>query len=109
MSIYETFTKRLKRSERAGKADVYQYDTLPQEFRVQVIHIWKKAIGPFRPSYSTPKPYLPYSTQTWIHVSETLSKERGVFCLDDPQDNPDIQCMNVTTLVRVACSGKMSL
>lgn len=28
--------------------DPYQYDTLPETFRMQVIHIWEKTIGAFK-------------------------------------------------------------
>jgi hypothetical protein len=29
MSIFETYTKRLRKREQAGQPDVYQYDDLP--------------------------------------------------------------------------------
>jgi hypothetical protein len=48
MAIYDLFSKRKKIREKEGQVDVYQYDSLPQPFRVQVVHIWNSAIGKFR-------------------------------------------------------------
>ncbi len=45
VGIYETFSKRLKKRERAGQPDVYQYDELPGELRVQINHVWNSSIG----------------------------------------------------------------
>jgi excisionase family DNA binding protein len=47
MPIYETFSKRRKRLESAGKQEIYQYDDLPQPFRVQVVHIWRESLGQY--------------------------------------------------------------
>lgn len=38
MKIYELFSKRQKRL-RGEVPDVYQYETIPPELRVQVVHI----------------------------------------------------------------------
>ena len=45
MSIFDTYSKRRKKVEKAGTPDVYQYDHLPEPLRVQVIHIWNDALG----------------------------------------------------------------
>ena len=42
------YSKRKKAAEKAGQEDVFQYDVLPEAFRVQVIHIWVDAIGSWR-------------------------------------------------------------
>ena len=42
--IYEIFSKRQKRL-RGEVPDVYQYETIPHELRVQVIYIWKDLGG----------------------------------------------------------------
>ena len=48
MPIYDIFSKRQKRL-RGEFPDVYQYETIPNELRVQVIHIWRDAFGaPYR-------------------------------------------------------------
>jgi hypothetical protein len=48
MGIYETFSKRMKRLAQAGQQDVYQYDELPETFRIKVAHIWESAIGHYK-------------------------------------------------------------
>jgi hypothetical protein len=45
MPILELFSKRKRKLESAGQAVIYQYDEIPKEFRNQVWHIWKNAIG----------------------------------------------------------------
>lgn len=40
VGIYETYSKRLEKRERAGQADAYQYNDLPQGLRVQLALIW---------------------------------------------------------------------
>ncbi len=44
MKDYELFSKRQKRL-RGEVPDVYQYETIPQELRVQVVHIWRDVLG----------------------------------------------------------------
>lgn len=39
MKMYEPFSKRQKRT-RGEVPDVYQYETIPPELRVQIVHIW---------------------------------------------------------------------
>lgn len=67
MGIYETYSKRLKKRERAGEADVYQYDDLPEPLRTQIVHIWVAAIGPH--------------PDMWKFIHDTLAREMGVFHL----------------------------
>jgi hypothetical protein len=93
--MYETFSKRQHDLERAGQPDVYQYDSLPQVFRIQVIHIWNSAIG----QYSRGDPYdrivnsqLPIASRCWHAIHDTLAREKGVFSLGDNKYNPYVQC-----------------
>jgi hypothetical protein len=92
VGVYETFSKRKKRLESAGKQEVYQYDQLPQTFRVQVIHIWNSAIGAYyRPSgysYAESSP----ANKLWEFIFSTTRRERGVFALAHPHDGPADQC-----------------
>jgi len=44
MTIFDLFSKRQKRS-RGEVPDVYQYETIPTELRVQIIHIIRDAFG----------------------------------------------------------------
>jgi len=44
MPVYDTYSKRIKRRSGRDK-DVYQYDRIPKEFRVQVVHILLDIFG----------------------------------------------------------------
>ncbi len=44
MPTFDLFSKRRKRA--AGEMpDVYTYEIIPEELRVQIVHIWGDAIG----------------------------------------------------------------
>jgi hypothetical protein len=92
MGVFETFSKRKKRLENLGKQNVYQYDQLPETFRVQVVHIWNSAIGAYyRPSgysYGESSPANKY----WEFIFSTMRRELGVFNLAHPHDSPAEQC-----------------
>lgn len=45
MAITDLYFKRRMR-ERGEYSDVYQYEELPQKFRVQMVHIWRETIEP---------------------------------------------------------------
>jgi hypothetical protein len=89
MGIYETFTKRKKKAAKQGQADVYQYDSLPKEFRVQVVHIWLSAIGPIRPA---PFGGVEGNIAAWNFIHDTLAREVGVFNLGQGRNNRFVQC-----------------
>ena len=86
----EIYSKRLKRQQQSGKGDVYQYDTLTDAFRIQVVHIWRDAIG----VYYTLKAYesKPFSNIAWEAICDSLTRELGVFQLAD-RGNPFDQCV----------------
>ena len=71
MKVYDLFSKRQKRN-RGEAPDIYQYETIPHELRVQIIYILKDGIGTSDASRAAYK---------FIH--ETLSREYGVFKLKD--------------------------
>jgi hypothetical protein len=77
MAIFDLFSKRQKKL-RGDVIDVYYYDQLPNELRVQIIHIIRDAIGLDRTlsMYSMQSPYKPYKL-----IHETLCREYGVFTL----------------------------
>lgn len=90
MGIWETFSKRQKRLEQAGLQDVYQYDVLPEAFRVQVILIWRSAIGKFSAlgNYSSGSP----TNKHWAFIHDTLARELGRFILSDRPADPSEMC-----------------
>ncbi len=44
MPIFELYSKRQKRL-RGEAPDVFEYDNIPQSLRIQIVHIWRDAIG----------------------------------------------------------------
>jgi hypothetical protein len=44
--IFRTFSRRRSEAESLGKADPFQYSNLPGDFRVQVCHLLRDALGP---------------------------------------------------------------
>jgi len=78
VAIIDIFSKRKKREANAGKPDVYQYDDLPEPFRVQVVHIWRSALGPYgTDEFGRAFP----SNKFWGTIRDLLCRELGVFCL----------------------------
>ena len=44
MPVHDLFSYR-KRVAEGNLPDVFTYDELPSELRVQIVHIWRRAIG----------------------------------------------------------------
>lgn len=91
MAIFETFSKRKKRLRDAGKEDVYQYDSFPEAFRIQVIHIWRSTIGRYDLRISGYEVNSP-ARGCWNTIHDTLARENGQFFLGHPNDDPDKRC-----------------
>lgn len=72
MAIFELFSKRQKKL-RGEVPDVYQYEDIPQQLRVQIVHIIQDTIG--RDKYGESA----RSSYEFIH--KALCKEYGVFTL----------------------------
>ncbi len=81
MRVFDIFSKRQKR-QRGEIPDVYQYETIPQELRVQVVHILRDALG----EGSEADPYK------FIH--ETLCREYGKFTLGESYDSDQEAVLN---------------
>lgn len=74
MAIFDLFSKRQKKL-RGEVPDVYQYTEIPQDFKVQVVHIIRDTIGEdFNNEYSE-------ATTIYTHIHKILCKEYGVFTL----------------------------
>lgn len=79
MAIFEGFSKRKKASQRSGQADVYSYDALPQKLKVQIVHIWKDALGENLRNYNC--------AERWEFIEAQMSRELGVLQLRNLGDN----------------------
>lgn len=73
MAIVDIFSKRQKRL-RGDIPDVYLYDEIPQELRVQIVLILQETLQP--------RPYL----REYEFIVRTLRKEYGVFKLIDSEN-----------------------
>lgn len=73
MGLFELFSKRQKKLEKVGQPDTYQYTDLPESFRMQVLHVWRTAIGLW--CYDRYHPSV--SNQCWDFIHETLCREYG--------------------------------
>ena len=111
MAVVDLYSKRQKRS-RGEVPDVYQYETIPRELRVQVIHILDNVIGQLYPPLVTDGDFDPdflkfqyqeYSEyMKWVEqygewrrynlkrnyeeVHKVLCQEYGVFTLGNSND-----------------------
>ena len=79
MPVFDIFSKRQKR-QRGEVPDVYQYETIPQELRVQVVHILQDALEEYTSAY------------TFIH--KALCREYGKFTLGGPHDSDHMAILN---------------
>ena len=85
MPIYDIFSKRQKRLQ-GEFPDVYQYETIPNELRGQVIHLWRDAFGaPYRGN-QYPRGSL---EEAYEFIHETLCREYGLFTLSEDNDPDD--------------------
>lgn len=84
MAVHELFSDRMKRS-RGDYSDIYQYDEIPQNLRIQIFHIIVEAIGSKNNSSNS----MP--NQVYRELHSTLCKEYGVFSLSHLERPSDIE------------------
>jgi hypothetical protein len=84
MALRDFFSKRAARAAKAGVPDVYQYEDLPNPFRVQVVHIWQRALGDFRPNGFSRMMGPPPSI--WATIETDIAEEHGLFRLGEEND-----------------------
>lgn len=73
MVIFDLFSKRQKRLQ-GDIPDVYTYDALPSPLRVQVVHIWKDALGNERDYHLREN-----ISSAYEFIVDTLCREYGLF------------------------------
>lgn len=75
-----------------GQEDVFQYDTLPDPFRIQVIHIWHDALGRWRDVDQHLGPIIIHAPNDWwLHLFKAYIREKGLVCLVDRHSDPCAQ------------------
>lgn len=82
MAVYETFAKRKRAAENAGKPVIYIYDDLPRGLREQVVQILRDAID--EPEIPFPLPEGRARLGCWEGAYAQLAKEMGIPRLVSP-------------------------
>jgi hypothetical protein len=78
MAILDIFSKRQKRL-REPLPDVFTYDSLPNQLRVQIVHIIRDALGTDLRYGSS------YAAEAYKYIHDALCREYGVFQLVDSE------------------------
>ncbi len=83
MAIYDLYSKRQKRL-RGEVKDVYVYDSIPKELRIQILHIWHDSLGDFT-DYSSALHNYGVSTviENYSAIVDVLCREYSMFSLAD--------------------------
>ena len=95
MGVLDLFSFR-KRLASGNTPDVFVYDELPEKLRVQIIHIWREAIGPFDALGS----YFGESVSNnnaWIWIHNAVAREHGVMALSDEASVSERCCRYLLT------------
>src|ERR1039458_737881 len=80
MKVFDLFSKRQKEL-RGEVPDVYVYDAIPQPLRVQVIHIWRDALGNEQQYHERYADRHAEAQGAYQFIVETLCREYGLFIL----------------------------
>lgn len=92
MAIWDVFSKRESRRARQGIEDVFQYEELPEAFRVQVAHIFADVLGRWRDSAGHHSPPSSPSNQWWNEIHHIVAREKGYIELNEQGRNPFEKC-----------------
>ena len=91
---WELYSKRKKARETAGQEDVFQYDELPERFRIQVIHIWNSVLGVWRNLgvnlNGPPLQHIP--NYFWRDIRDKTARQKGLLSLSEKAKNPQAEC-----------------
>lgn len=86
MAVVDLFSKRKLRS--LGVApDPFTYDSLPNALRVQIIHIWRDALG-------QPDGYASQTNEIYEQMNQMLAREFGMFTLKQSQYETDFEAVS---------------
>ena len=82
MPIANLYSHR-KRVAEGQTPDVFAYDELSRELRVQIIHIWRDAIGPYYQYGDFEAKNQLENNEAWELIHKTIAREHGLFSLGD--------------------------
>ena len=90
MPVLDLYSYRKKVAE-GETPDVFTYDELPESLRIQIIHIWREAIGRYF-SYSNISVRIPVqNNKAWETIHDRFAKECGALNLGK-EKNIDSRC-----------------
>lgn len=86
MGIFDIFSKR----NIVNQNSIFKHDEIPEPLKIQVMHIWRDAIGRYisRGHYYRDSS----SNETWNFIHKTLCKEYGVVSLSERGHNSIEKC-----------------
>ena len=87
MSVLDLFSHR-RRKTKSNAPDVFVYDKLPKEVRVQIIHILRASIGPYDVSDMSAFGSV-QNNEGWQHIHNALAREHGEFALGNTPNVAD--------------------
>ena len=90
MGVFDLYSYR-KRVADGAVPDVFVYDELPQGLRVQVVHIWRDAIGPYHEPHPFSTSQVPANIAGWRLIHRTVVREHGLLELSGGS-NLDERC-----------------
>jgi hypothetical protein len=93
MGIIDLHSKRKKFEASQGKPDIYQYQMIPLPLRIQIVHIWRAALGHWFKSSSNPYAPTSQASQAWNFIEKSIAKENGLWHLGVTAKNTDEQCI----------------
>ena len=104
MAIFDLFSKRQKRL-RGEMPDVYVYDEISNELRVQIVHIWMDALGNESKYYAQNYKVK----ESYKFIVDTLCREYGLFELNSAKNRRDRMYMEelVNFFLQEETLGKM--
>ena len=88
MPVFDFFSHR-KRVTEGNLPDVYVYDELPKELRVQIDYIWRDAIGSYHNYSGVVFDKVDENNKAWCFIHDAVAREHGVFSLSDRHNEYD--------------------
>ena len=85
MRVADLYSHR-KRVAEGDVPDVFVYDALPRRLLIQIVHIWRDAIGPFYVARSFSRSDVPCNNAGWQFVHDVVAREHGEFDLAREHD-----------------------
>ena len=77
MRVVDLYSRRRRVAE-GDVPTVLAHDALPQELLVQIVYVWRDAIGPYSVSPAYSRSRVPHNNPAWKVINEVVAREHGV-------------------------------